>query len=124
MIKPQSIDQYIWDFPEDVQGKLQAIRRLVHQFAPSAEETISYGIPTFKLSGKYLVHFAGYKKHIGMYPAPDANDKDFREDLAAYKTGKGTVQFPLNKELPVNLITRIIQYRIAWLQEEEGAAGQ
>jgi len=90
----------------------RSCERLVHELAPDATETISYAIPTFDLGGKHLVHFAGYEKHVGLYPAPSGMEA-FKGDLKAYKTGKGSVQFPLEEPLPVDLIRRIVAFRVA-----------
>lgn len=109
--KPASIGQYITGFPKELQDILEAVRVAIKTAAPDAEECISYGIPTFKLNGHYLVYFAGYKKHISIYPAPRGH-KAFKEELSAYKGGKGTVQFPLNKPIPFDLINRIVEFRI------------
>jgi len=111
MIKHSDIDTYIKSFPSDVQNKLTEIRKLVKKLSPTTTETISYGIPTFKLNGKNLVHFAGYKKHIGFYPTPSTLT-NFQSELSNYKTSKGAVQFKLDEVLPVNLIEKIIKFRI------------
>jgi len=109
--KPKDIDEYIAGFPKDTQKLLEQIRTTIRQAAPDTEEKISYGIPTFTLGGKYLVYFAAYKKHIGFYPVP--GNKAFDKDFSAYKTsGKGTIQFPLDKPLPHELITKIVKSRI------------
>lgn len=108
---PTSIDAYIAGFPETTQALLQQIRLTLKQAAPEAEEAISYGIPTLKLKGN-LVHFAGYKNHIGFYPAPRALE-EFKEELSGYKGAKGSVQFPLDQPLPLDLITKITKYRIS-----------
>ncbi|MFH6982913.1 iron chaperone [Marinoscillum luteum] len=108
---PQSVDEYIADFPIEVQEILKAIRKVIQQAAPEATESISYGIPTFSQNG-VLVHFGGYKQHIGFYPAPRAIEV-FKEELSGYEGGKGTIKFPLNKPIPMELITRIVQYRLA-----------
>ena len=105
----QDIDQYISTFPSNVQTLLQHIRQTIHEAAPQAEEAIKYGIPTFTLNGN-LVHFGGYKKHIGFYPAP-MGIEEFKEECAPYETGKGTLQFPLDKPLPLDLIKMIVKYR-------------
>jgi len=105
-----NVDVYISEFPAETAAKLIELRELIKKLAPSAEETISYAIPTFKLNGP-LVHFAGYKGHIGFYPGA-GGISEFAEDLAGYKTSKGTVQFPLEKPLPVKLITKIVKFRI------------
>ncbi len=114
MIKsaPKNIDEYIDGFPQDTQNMLKQIRQAIKAAVPQAEETISYGMPTFKLNGHYLIYFAGYKKHIGLYPVP-ANNKTFEKDFSAYKTsGKGTIQFPLDKPMPTVLIRKIIKFRV------------
>ena len=94
-----------------MQEILEKIRMMIRKAAPAAEETISYEIPTFKLKGKYLICFAAYKKHIGVYPVP-AGDAKLNEELPVYQTGKGTLQFPLNKPIPYNLITKIVKLRV------------
>src|SRR5262245_22523868 len=106
---PQSIDEYIAGFPKDVQENLEKIRKTIRRAAPDAAETISYKMPAFTLKG-YLIYFAAYKKHIGLYPAPRGNEK-FKEELAAYGGGKGTVRFPLDEPIPFDLITRIVKFR-------------
>ena len=104
MLKPNTIDEYIAVFPEGTQEKLQQIRAAIKEWVPGAEETISYGIPTFRLNGTYLIYFAAYKRHIGIYPVPWGNET-FEKDFAGYKaTGKGTIQFPLDRPLPVELV--------------------
>ncbi len=106
-----SIDEYIAAFPEHIQALLQQVRATVHTAAPDAEEAISYGMPTFKLKGN-LVHFAAFKKHIGFYPVPSGIEA-FKQELAAYKGAKGSVQFPIDKPLPLDLISRIVTFRVA-----------
>ena len=108
---PKDIDDYIQSFPEEVQALLQQIRAAIKKDAPGAEERISYGIPTFNLNGRYLIYFAGFKNHVSIYPAPRENES-FKEKLAAYKGGKGTVQFPINKPLPLALISQIIKFKV------------
>ena len=86
---------------------------------PKAEEAISYGIPAFNLNGRYLIYFAGYKKHIGLYPVPSGN-KIFEKDFAPYNTsGKGTIQFPLDKPMPISLVTKIVKFRMKENSEKE-----
>ena len=110
--KPETIDQYIDDFPPDVQKRMQKIRLLINKAAPQAEEKISYSIPAFFLDGKYFLYFAGYKNHIGMYPIPSGN-KLLAKEFASYKTsGKGAIQFQHVKPLPVELIRQIIDVRL------------
>ena len=106
---PQNVDAYISDFPEAVQERLQKLRATIKKAAPGAEELISYKMPAYKLDG-VLVYFAGYKNHIGLYATPAAHSK-FEIELAAYKIGKGSVQFPLDKPMPYPLITKIVQYK-------------
>ena len=108
--KPTSIDEYIKGFPDTVQELLQQVRNTIRFAAPEAEEAISYAIPTFKLNGN-LVHFAAFKNHIGFYPAPTGM-KEFEKDLSPYAKGKGSVQFPLDQPLPLDLITKIVKYRV------------
>jgi uncharacterized protein YdhG (YjbR/CyaY superfamily) len=107
---PQTIDEYIAGFPPDVQEILQEIRATIRQAAPDALETIKYRMPTFTLKGN-LVHFAAFQKHIGFYPVPTGIEK-FKEELSVYKQGKGSVQFPLNKPIPYDLISRIVEFRV------------
>ena len=106
----QSVDDYIMMFPTEVQKKLQSIRKLIKKLAPDAEERISYQIPTFYLHGN-LVHFAGFKNHIGFYPTP-RGISSFAKELSKYKQGKGSVQFPLNEPIPMDLIGRIVEFRL------------
>src|SRR5688500_13030872 len=106
----RTIDEYIEGFPEDIQKKLQQIRRTIRKAAPDSEESINYAIPTFKLNGN-LVHFAAFKKHIGFYPAPSGIEA-FRNELSVYDGAKGSVQFPLDKPMPLDLITEIVKFRV------------
>lgn len=106
-----TIDEYIEQFTPDLQRILQEIRRTIKEVAPEAEEKISYQMPTFFLNGN-LVHFAAFKKHIGFYPAPSGIEA-FSEELKAYKGAKGSVQFPLDQPMPLELIGRITAYRLA-----------
>lgn len=110
-LQPQNIDEYIRPFPSDIREVLEQVRKTVKATAPEAEEAISYGMPTFNLHGRYLVYFGAYKKHIGFYPAP-VGEKAFEKDFAAYKTGKGSVQFPLDEPMPLNLISRIVKFQM------------
>ena len=110
-VKARTIDEYIAGFPPDIQKVLQEVRATIKQAAPEAEETISYAIPTFTLNKKYLVYFAGYKNHIGLYATPTGNEA-FKKELSLYKTGKGSIQFPLDKPMPLELITKIVRFRV------------
>jgi uncharacterized protein YdhG (YjbR/CyaY superfamily) len=109
-IKAGNIDEYITGFTKDTQKILEQIRQAIKKAAPNAEETISYGILAFTLKGSYFIYFAGYKNHIGLYPAPRGNEL-FKKELSLYKGGKGTAQFPLDKPMPLNLITRIVKFK-------------
>ena len=106
-----SIDEYIGTFPKEVQKLLETVRRTIKAAAPKAEEKISYNMPTFLLNGKYLIYFAGWKHHISLYPVPVGSDA-FNKEVSKYAAGKGTLQFPLDKPLPLKLITEIVKLRI------------
>ena len=106
----ETIDEYIADFPEDVQKKLQQVRATIKKAAPIASEAIKYGIPTFVLNGN-LVHFGGFKKHIGFYPAPNGIEA-FKKELSRYAGAKGSVQFPLDEPMPLALIAKIVKFRV------------
>jgi uncharacterized protein YdhG (YjbR/CyaY superfamily) len=108
---PTTIDAYIAAFPSDVQAMLEQIRMAIRETVPDAQETISYGVPTFKLNGHYLVYFAGYKKHISLYPAP-MGVTEFQEAVSVYGAGKGTMKFPLDQPIPFDLIRRIVRFRV------------
>jgi uncharacterized protein YdhG (YjbR/CyaY superfamily) len=110
MKKVENIDQYIAGFPEEVRKKLEQIRELISKHATGAEECINYGIPTFKLNGN-LVHFAAFKNHLGFYPGA-AGVEAFSDVLDGYETSKGTIQFPLDKPIPVKLIRDIVKFRV------------
>lgn len=107
----KSVDQYISTFPEDTKKLLEIVRKTIKKVAPRAQEGISYQIPVFKLNGNYLIYFAGFKNHISIYPAPRGY-KEFEDELSKYKGGKGTVQFELDKPLPLDLIKRIVKFRL------------
>lgn len=106
-----TVDEYINQFPEDVQLILNNIRQIIHEEAPEATEKISYQMPTFVYHGN-LVHFAGYKNHIGFYPTPSGITA-FQKEIEEYKNAKGSVQFPLTKPIPYELIRKIVQYRVS-----------
>ncbi len=112
MAKQQSpVDKYISEFPKESQDLLQQVRKLIHKHATDAIEGMGYGIPTYKLNGTNLVHFAGYKNHIGFYPGA-SGIAHFKKENSAYKYSKGAIQFPLNEPLPEKLIIKIITYRV------------
>jgi uncharacterized protein YdhG (YjbR/CyaY superfamily) len=106
-----SIDEYIVTLPEDTQKGMEAIRAAIKSVAPKAEEKISYQMAAFKLDGHYIAHFAGWKKHIGMYPIP-AGDAAFQKEVLPYKGVKSSLQFPLDKPMPLKLIRKMIKFRI------------
>ncbi len=107
-----SIDEYIQEFPTETRKVLQEVRAVIKAAAPDATEKISYAIPTFDLNGHHLVHFAGYSKHIGFYPVTAGVAKAFAEELRPYKRGKGSVQFPLDRQMPTDLIRRMVEFRV------------
>jgi uncharacterized protein YdhG (YjbR/CyaY superfamily) len=118
----KTIDEYIAAFPKDVQEILEKIRATIRKAAPDAQETINYGIPTFTLKGN-LVHFAAFKKHIGFYPTPSGIEK-FKAELSGYEGAKGSVQFPLDKPIPYDLISRIVTFRVKDSMEKAAAKGK
>ena len=105
-----TIDEYIATFPDDIQKKLKEVRAVIKAAAPEASEKISYQMPTFFLFGN-LVHFAAFKNHIGFYPAPRGIE-EFQKELSVYKGAKGSVQFPLDQPMPLDLISRIVKFRV------------
>ena len=105
------VEQYITQFPEDVQEILHNIRNLILEEASSATEKIGYGMPGYYLNGKPLVYFAAFKNHIGFYATPNGQEA-FKKELSQYKEGKGSVQFPLKEEIPYELIREIVKFRI------------
>jgi uncharacterized protein YdhG (YjbR/CyaY superfamily) len=106
----KTVDDYILNFSVGTQEKLRVIRQAILDSAPDAIESISYGMPAYKLNNKPLVYFAGFTNHIGFYATPTGHKK-FLNRLSTYKHGKGSVQFPLNQPLPVKLISEIVEYR-------------
>ena len=107
---PKDIDEYIAGFPNDVQKILEKIRLTIRKAAPDAEETIKYQMPTFTLNGN-LIHFAAFKKHIGLYPVPRGSET-FKDELSKYEGAKSTVRFPLDKPIPFALISKIVKFRV------------
>lgn len=110
MKKLGTINEYISSFPQDMQKLLEQMRTTIHQAAPDAQEAISYGLATFKQNGN-LVHFGAFKNHIGFYPAPRGIEA-FKKELSAYDGDKGTVRFSLDKPLPLDLVTKIVKFRV------------
>ena len=109
--KVATIDEYISMFPQNVQDILNNVRKTIQENAPTAQEAISYGIPTFKLNGN-LVHFAAFKNHIGFYPGGPSAIQAFKKELSLYKQSKGSVQFPLDKPIPLQLVKKIVEFRV------------
>lgn len=107
----KSVDEYILTFHEETQIILRKIREVILKYSEGAVESISYGMPAYKLNGKPLVYFAGYKNHIGFYATPTGHSK-FSKELSKYKQGKGSVQFPINQPIPLDLIKRIVEFRV------------
>jgi len=114
-----TVDEYIEQFPKEVQETLRQIRAVIKRAAPDATERISYRMPTYTRNGN-LVHFAGHRNHIGFYPTPSGIDA-FKKQLSPYEGSKGAVRFPLDKPLPVDLIERIVKFRV---EEDKGKAKQ
>lgn len=110
MSAPSPIDRYIANHPADVRQRLQAVRRAIHDEAPQAEEAIKYGIPTFVL-GENLVHFAAFKNHLGFYPTA-SGILAFQDAFTPYKSGRGSVQFPWDQPLPLELIRQVVRFRL------------
>ena len=107
----KNVDEYIASFPEDIQKILTRIRNIILNYAPDAEERIVYNMPAYKTFGKTLVYFAGFKNHIGFYATPSGHI-EFANELAKYKHGKGSVQFPTDKPIPFDLIRMIVEFRV------------
>ena len=114
-----TIDEYIDTFPEEVRQRLRAVRQVIRETAPEAEETIKYRMPTLTFHGN-LVHFAAFKDHIGLYPTTSPMEA-FREQLAGYKTAKGTIRFPMDQPLPLPLIREIVEFRVRENAEKQRA---
>lgn len=108
--KPQNIDEYIGAFPNEVQEILEKVRMTIQTAAPEAKEKISYSMPAFEQNG-IVVYFAAFKNHIGLYALPSGHE-EFKEELSQYKSGKGSVQFPLKDKIPYDLITKIVKFRV------------
>lgn len=109
--KVKTVEEYIANFPEATRKILEQVRSTIKETAPQAEESISYAMPAYKLNGKPLVYFAGYKTHIGFYATPTGHEA-FEKELSVYKQGKGSVQFPINEPMPLDLIARITKFRV------------
>jgi uncharacterized protein YdhG (YjbR/CyaY superfamily) len=108
----KTIDEYIATFPKDVRDILEKLRRTIRESAPEAVEAISYGMPAFKLNGKSLVFFAAWKDHIGFYPSDPSAIEAFKKELTPFKQSKGTIQFSLDKPIPLGLVRKIVKFRV------------
>ena len=104
-----TMDDYIATFPGEIQAALETVRQSIHQAAPEATETMSYGIPTFNLHGKHLIFFAGWKQHLSLYPLP-AGDAAFQQAIAPYKRAKGTLRFPVDQPIPSELVKQMVTF--------------
>ena len=107
----KNVEEYIQSFPKEVQTILEQVRKSIMLAAPAATESISYAMPAYKINGKALVYFAAFKNHVGFYATPTGH-KEFADELSKFKQGKGSVQFPLNKPMPLDLIERITKFRV------------
>jgi uncharacterized protein YdhG (YjbR/CyaY superfamily) len=107
----KDINSYIASYPKNVQVILKKLRTTIKKIIPAAEESIAYGIPSFSLNGIYVVHFGGFEKHVSLFPTSEPITA-FKKELSKYKTGRGTIQFPLDKPIPYGLISRIIKYSL------------
>jgi uncharacterized protein YdhG (YjbR/CyaY superfamily) len=113
----KTVNDYIETFPKSQQQLLKQMRATIQQAAPNAVESISYGMAAYKLNGKPLVYFAGFENHIGFYATPNTHIQ-FARQLAKYKQGKGSVQFPINKALPLTLVTKMVKFKVKQLQQK------
>ena len=114
----QTIDEYIADFPEEIQVILEKLRQVIKEAAPEAREAISYGMPTFKLKGN-LVHFAAHKEHIGFYPTPSAIEA-FKKDLSVFEISKGAIRFPIDRPIPFDLVEKMTRFRVKEVRAKTG----
>jgi uncharacterized protein YdhG (YjbR/CyaY superfamily) len=117
---PETIDQYIANLPNEVKAILEKIRAIIREEAPDAKEAMKYGIPTFTLNKGNLVHFGAFPKHIGFYPTPSGIEA-FKQELSGYESAKGSVQFPLDRDMPYDLIRRIVAFRVKEAQDKAAA---
>ena len=117
--KPRTVDEYLAAFPDDVREILEKVRATVREAAPGAAESISYGIPTFDVNGRHLVHFAAFKRHVSFFPTSSPIPV-FEKELAPYRTSRGTIQFPLGTPVPYDLIKRITRYRVKEVTGKQG----
>ena len=116
----KTIDEYIQTFPPDIQNILRKMRQIIQEAAPEATEAINYQMPTFKLKGN-LVHFAAFKHHIGFYPTTSGIEA-FKKEISQYKWAKGSIQFPLNKPIPFDLVKKIVFFRVQEVSQKKTSA--
>ena len=119
-----SVDEYIASQPEVVQGVLERVRRTIRKAVPGAEETITYRIPTYKLNGRAVIYFAGWRQHYSLYPSSADVVAAFKGEVAKYEVNKGTIRFPLSQPVPVRLIERIAKFRAKEAAEGAGASAE
>jgi uncharacterized protein YdhG (YjbR/CyaY superfamily) len=119
MMAMAAVDEYILQYDGEVQRRLKAMREIVRDTAPLAVESIAYGMPAYKLKGKPLVYFAGYPKHIGFYATPNGHEA-FKADFTPYKQGKGSVRFPHDQPLPIELIRQVVAFRVKSVRNGNG----
>lgn len=117
--RPETVDDYILAYPPQVQKRMRDIRKAIKETAPEAEESISYGMAAYKTNGRPLVYFGGFENHIGLYPTPTGVES-FKADLSTYKQGKGSVQFPHDQPLPIDLIKKIVRFKREENQKARG----
>ena len=120
----KSVDEYIASQPEATQGVLERVRRTIRKALPGAEEVISYQIPAYKLNGRTIIYFAGWRQHYSVYPSTDRLVARFKKDLARYEVSKGTIRFPLSEAVPVKLIEAVARFRGKEVAEREKAAAR
>jgi uncharacterized protein YdhG (YjbR/CyaY superfamily) len=116
--KAQTVADYIAQFPPEVRGILKKIRMIIRKAAPNADESISYGVPAFKMNGP-LVYFAAFKSHVSLYPMTEVVKEKFKKELVGYKGGKGTIQFPLDEPIPYALIERLVKFKVKQARERD-----
>jgi uncharacterized protein YdhG (YjbR/CyaY superfamily) len=123
MTSPKSnfaeVDKYINSFPEETQTILKKIRKMIADIIPQADQVISYGVPTFKINGKYVIYFAGYKNHISLYPASDELVENVK-DAEKYRVSKGTLKFKLSEPIPYDLIEKVVKFKVKERSENQG----
>ncbi len=118
-MQAQAVDRYVRQFDDTIRERLETLRALVRTEVPDAEESFSYGLIGYKLGGKPLVYFGGFKRHVGLYATPNGHDA-FKDEFSKYKQGKGSVQFPNDQPLPIELIKRVVEFRVKDIKQPKG----